>query len=296
MYINILHRLLLLVLLLLTNTGFLVAQTANNNQSLLWSIKSAKTGKLSYLFGTIHLICPTDYLWTPKMEESFNKSEKICFEMDIDDPNVLMQAAMAMIDNSGKKIKDYFTDEQYKKLEKYFIDNIGMDLALIPTIKPIGLQSFLVTKFSGCTNPVAYEDSMKQKAITAHKEIWGLEQPQEQIEVLNSLPVDTVIKEIMDAINDTNTTNNGDEAYNQLVAAYKQQDLPLLFNLITTSTELGDKTSLFLDDRNKKWISRMADKMKQTTVFFAVGAGHLWGDNGVINLLRDNGYIVEPIK
>jgi uncharacterized protein YbaP (TraB family) len=51
----------------------------------------------------------------------------------------------------------------------------------------------------------------------------------------------------------------------------------------------------FIDVRNEKWISRMGEKMDQQSVFFAVGAGHLWGEYGLIKLLRAAGYKVEPI-
>jgi len=40
----------------------------------------------------------------------------------------------------------------------------------------------------------------------------------------------------------------------------------------------------------------MNDKMQRSSVFFAVGAGHLWGDNGVISLLRKDGYTVQPVQ
>ena len=81
-----------------------------------------------------------------------------------------------------------------------------------------------------------------------------------------------------------------------MVTAYRQQDLPALYKMITQSKELGDDLDAFLDTRNKKWIPRMNEKMKSGSVFFAVGAGHLWGNVGVISLLRKDGYMVEAVK
>ena len=66
--------------------------------------------------------------------------------------------------------------------------------------------------------------------------------------------------------------------------------------MIQKSKSAGNDLDAFLDERNKKWIDRMTDKMEQKSVFFAVGAGHLWGINGVINLLRKNGYTVVPVR
>ncbi len=91
-------------------------------------------------------------------------------------------------------------------------------------------------------------------------------------------------------------TNSNDSEYYQLVATYKQQDLPKLYSQIATSKDMADEMGPFLSDRNKKWVSRIEDKMSKSTVFFAVGAGHLWGDAGVIALLRKEGYTVEPVR
>lgn len=65
--------------------------------------------------------------------------------------------------------------------------------------------------------------------------------------------------------------------------------------MILKSKEEGDNMDVFLDERNEKWIDRMTDRMEQKAIFFAVGAGHLWGPNGIIELLREDGYTVEPI-
>jgi hypothetical protein len=51
-----------------------------------------------------------------------------------------------------------------------------------------------------------------------------------------------------------------------------------------------------LDDRNKKWIPKMMEMMKKDKVFFAVGAGHLCGTNGLIALLQEEGYTLKAIK
>ena len=93
-----------------------------------------------------------------------------------------------------------------------------------------------------------------------------------------------------------NHPGTDDTEYNGLIKAYKQQDLPRLYELIKNTKDFGDDMGAFLDERNQKWIGRMGDKMKGHSVFFAVGAGHLWGDQGVISLLRKAGYNVEAVK
>jgi len=269
----------------------------NKNNSLLWRISGKDLAKPSYLFGTIHMICKDDYLWTDKMKHSLDSSEKVCFEMDLDDQAVLMQVSTGLIDQTGKKLKDYFTAEQYALLEQYLRDTMGMsamEITLLQQMKPIALQTMISTGSAACPNTVSYEDTLMKIAQKSKKEIIGLEDPKEQIAVLESIPPDTVVKQLMEEIQNKNRKE--DTEYNQLVTAYKKQDLTALYNMITASAEMGDDMGLFLDDRNKRWIQRMPSSMRQSSVFFAVGAGHLWGQNGVISLLRKDGYTVEPIK
>jgi uncharacterized protein YbaP (TraB family) len=286
---------LLAGLLTIVSNNPVSAQQKNDNKdkSLLWRINGKNLSRPSYLFGTIHLICAKDFLWTGKMQESFNKSDKICFEMDLDDAGAMMRASMGLMENGGKKLKEYFTDDQYRILEKYVHDSLGMDIGMFEQMKPVALLSMIGTSGVSCENAVSYEDSIMQIAQAGNKEIWGLEDPKEQLDALATLPIDTVIKQIIDAIQN----NVSDEKeFNELISAYKAQDLPALYKLLNNSKELKDDLAVFLDDRNKKWIPRMTDKMNTNSVFFAVGAGHLYGPNGVIALLRKDGYTVEPEK
>ncbi len=269
-----------------------VASNAQNSQSLLWRISGKGMSKPSFLFGTIHLICPSDYLWTDKMKQSLDASDKVCFEMDLDDNKVMMSASEGFIDNSGKKLKEYFTPVQYEILKKFVKDSIGMDIILFQSMKPVALESVISMKATKCIDPVSYEETIMKTAKANNKEVLGLEDPSEQISVLDNAPADTVVKEIMDEI--ANFGKNKQE-YNDMVNAYKAQQLLTLYGMITGSKGLGDNMDLYLDDRNKRWIEMMTGKMKNCTVFFAVGAGHLPGDNGVINLLRKAGYTVEPV-
>src|SRR6478672_9691055 len=61
------------------------AEKKEGEQSLLWRITGRGLTKPSYLFGTIHMVCPGDYLWTDAMKKGLAACKKVCFEMDMDD-------------------------------------------------------------------------------------------------------------------------------------------------------------------------------------------------------------------
>ena len=274
----------------LTSSG----QEKVDNKSLLWRISGKGLTNSSYLFGTMHQICPADYVWTDKMKASLEKSDKVCFEMNMSDPNLLTQVTAGLLDLSGKKLKDYFTPEQYAHIKKYMKDSLGLDITMFEQLKPVALESMIGMREGNCDDPVSYEETIMKTALSEHKEILGLEEAKEQLDVLETLPVDSVIKQLVDAVEHPAKSDDGE--YQTMITAYKQQDIPALYELIKQSKDMGDGMDAFLDIRNKKWIPRMADKMNKSSVFFAVGAGHLWGDNGVISLLRKDGYKVEAVK
>lgn len=227
------------------------------------------------------------------MEWALQKAEEVCFEMDMDDPSVMMAVAEGLVDNSGKTLEDYFSPADYKKLSKYIRDTLGMSVTMFSTMKPAILPVIFSGKSPHCKMSVSYEDKIMQAAKEDKKSVQGLEKPEEQIALFNTLPTDSLIKDIMDIVNGT---QEEDSTYYKLIAAYTSQDLPEIFRLLHASSDLGSKAGAFIDERNIKWIPRMVDMMDQKSVFFAVGAGHLWGGNGVINLLRQEGYTVTPLK
>lgn len=262
--------------------------------SLLWKVSGKGLNKPSYLFGTIHMICPADYIWTDAMKTSLDKADKLCLEMDMDDMNVMMAATSGLMEKSGKKLSSYFTPEQYNLVSKYAKDSLGLDLSLMEMMKPVALQVLLATRGAVCEDAISYEENLMKAVKKSNKEIVGLESAEDQLKALESIPVDSVIKDIIEAAEGKAMAS--DSEFTKLVAAYKHQDLHKLYDMIMEGGELGMSTDALLNDRNKKWASSMPGMMSQNSIFFAVGAGHLWGDKGVIKLLQAQGYKVEPIK
>lgn len=266
------------------------------DSSLLWKITGKGLTKPSYLFGTIHIICKSDYIWTPAMKTSFEKTEKVCFEIDLSDMSAIQQEMGLMID-MNKNLSEYFTPAQYEKLKAYTKDSLDIDKDVLAHMRLSAVMLLLSSKQTDavCTAPLSYEQEIMTLAKPKKKEITGLETMAEQFDALNSIPTDSMVKFIMESIEDSGT-DDGAVEYRKLVNAYKHQDIAGLQNILAASEGLSGSLDGLLDDRNKKWISRMEGMMRGNSVFFAVGAGHLAGNNGVINLLKKEGYTVSAVK
>jgi uncharacterized protein YbaP (TraB family) len=160
-------------------------------------------------------------------------------------------------------------------------------------MKPAALQSLFATRAVACSNPVSYEANIMDEAKKLKKNITGLEEASEQLALFDSMPQDSIVSDLVKMARDYSKERT---EFNRMLAAYKKQDLQALHQIIEESRTSSDDLNAFLDERNKKWIERMEGKMEQQPVFFAVGAGHLPGENGIIQLLRNEGYSVEPVR
>ena len=125
-------------------------------------------------------------------------------------------------------------------------------------------------------------------------DIDGLETAAFQMSMFDSIPYRVQAQMLMDAINaeDGGSTDQFDE----MVKLYRDQDIYAMQNLMDEEGGIAGYEDLLLVRRNRNWIPIMAASMKARPTFFAVGAGHLGGDEGVIALLREAGYTVEPVQ
>lgn len=267
-------------------------------KSLLWKISKPGTTQSAYLFGTIHVICDQDYFWTPQMQRCLDSSRQVCFEMNLDDPGLMTEAAMKLIDFSGKTLRDYLrSDADYQLLRSFIQDTLKQDLSYAESLKPIGLY-FLYTTLavqSPCKGETrSYEMSLLQEAKDKGKKIEGLESLDDQLNAIESIPTDTIFATLIRA---AKGQSEGQKDTEDMIGAYKKQDIAALQKILAKSGESSGSEAEMLrqlvDNRNKKWLAPMQRQMSEQTTFFAVGAGHL---PGLISLLRREGYRLEPIR
>ena len=267
------------------------AQTTGNN-ALLWEISGNGLSKTSYLYGTMHMICAEDFMMGEQLKEKFKASQKVYLEVDMDDPAMnmkMMQLSMLQ----GKKLSDIFSDSDYHKLNIFFRDTIGMPLTLLNTMKPFILFSILTQKSLPCSEQESYELTFIEMAKAQSKEVLGLETIEEQMKIFDNMPDSLQVQMVMRFVDEFYVQK---KEFAKMAAAYKQQDLDAIYQHIMSSPDIAGSEEVLLFNRNKKWIPIMEKAMQKEKVFFAVGAGHLGGPEGVINLLKEKGYPVKGIR
>ena len=269
-------------------------QKNNDNNTLLWQISGKDLKNPSYLFGTFHLLCKDDIKLSEQLKSVLKTSDEVYMEMDMDDPSTMLSGLLYMNMKDNKKLKDLYTDTEYKKVANYFTDSLGIPLMMLQSIKPYFLVAMLYPKMMNCKNASGVEEALMGIAKENKKEIKGLETMQFQASVFDSIPYEWQAKELLKNIDSFSIYK---KEFDTMVLEYKNQQLSAMENLLAKSEFGSDKyEDLLLTKRNKNWVDQLKTIMKKESVFVAVGAGHLVGEKGLLNLLRKEGYTVEPLN
>lgn len=268
-----------------------VAEKASNaeGQSLLWEISGNGLEKSSYLFGTLHLI-PKDSFFLPAgTETAFETCETLVLEVDIDIP-LKEQIAMAqrVLIPNNETIADFMSDDEYKAAVSYMVDSIGISEKKMQKyihIKPFFLSGILLTEALGKVE--AYETYFAALAKKQDKSFIALETLEFQLAIFDTISVEEQVE--------ASFHSDMMAEYYDMLECYAQQNLDCLYTMITEYDDI-EFEQLFLLQRNHNWAEKLEkDILPAGSTFIAVGAGHLPGNEGVIKLLQERGYTVEPV-
>ena len=269
-----------------------IAQRDKTN-TLLWEISGNGLQQPSYLFGTIHMICKEDFLISEIVKQKFNSSKQVYLELDMDDPQLQVTMMQQMQLPDKETLKNKLGESDFKKLDSFLQKEMNMNLVMFDKFKPMMVMSILAQRLLPCAGMESYDMNFAKMATEQKKELLGLEKVEDQLGVFDAIPDSLEIRSIMNMVNDFESHK---KEFSRMSSIYKTQDLDALYQLMAESPEMMGSQELLLDRRNRNWIPVMESVMKNSTTFFAVGAGHLAGSQGVLELLRKQGYKVKGIK
>jgi len=265
-----------------------------NDNTLLWKVSGNGLQKPSFLFGTFHLLCKEDIHLSDQLKKAMKLSDKIYMEMDMDDPSTMLGGMLYMNMKNDTTLESLYTPEEYQRLKNYFSDTLKMPVMLLQRAKPYFLVALLYPRMMDCASPAGVEEELMKIAKEDKKEIKGLETIQFQASVFDSIPYEWQAKELLKNIDSFSVYKN---EFETMLDFYKNQQLDSIKSLMGKSKSGDEKyDDLLLNNRNKNWVKQLKEIMKNQSVFVAVGTGHLVGEKGLINLLRKEGYKVEPLK
>ncbi|WP_111682960.1 TraB/GumN family protein [Winogradskyella tangerina] len=284
-------RILSLSIVALLSIVATYAQKLEN--STLWKIEGNGLEQPSYLFGTIHLTC--DATIEADVQEALDQTSRIVLELDMDDPNMSLKMMKGTYLPDGQTAKDFVSEEDFVALDSLFTKNMGMSMKLISNVKPFFLTSMLYPKLIDCPMQ-SFELELIKIAKEQNEEIDGLETIEDQMKVFEDIPLEDQYADLVRMAKENLEYDK--TLFAKMLDVYKSEDIESLLSIMDDESyqTVSDHQDVLLENRNKNWISKIEDYAKEEPTFFGVGAGHLAGENGVINLLRQAGYTVTAFE
>ncbi len=274
---------------------------------LLWKVSGNGLGRPSYIIGTYHFAPASMIDQIPGMAQAFEDCDIVLGEIDNEEITgtkaqmAMAQAMMAPVDSTLDKLyspEDYAIVEQV--FNKYF-GGMGVTLSQMKMLKPsaisVQMQAMQAVKYFPNFNPNDLIDMAVQKrANEMGRPSGGLETVDEQIDLLFNSPLTEQAESLLEACKKDDLFVVQSSA---LVEAYMAQDLAKIEEVMT-DPEIGGDDAEAMDeliyDRNRNWVVKLVKIMHERAALICVGAGHLPGEQGLLQLLRDRGFTVEPMQ
>jgi uncharacterized protein YbaP (TraB family) len=265
--------------------------------TLLWRISGKNLSKPTYIFGTMHMLCADDIQLSDSLKQAIHGADKVYLELDMDDMMQVLGAMSHMTMRNDTTLADLLTAEEYKKVKSFFQENSGLiPFTMLEKFKPLLIESMILKETATCDNMIVMEQLVMEAARENNKEIKGLETMDFQLGIFDRIPYKLQAEQLVKMVE--NAGHDGDDKeMKELTEAYRQQQLDIMDDL-TKKEDMGIQnfTELLLYNRNADWANKLAGLMPGNSLVVAVGAGHLPGEKGVLNLLRKAGYRVDPVK
>ena len=276
-----------------------LAGAFSSNAQLLWKVSGNGLQKPSYLFGTHHIADQTICDGIKGFNDAYNSVEHLYGEVDTDKMNGIatqLKVMTRMKLPKGQTLSSLYTEEQMKVIDDFVTEVMGVGAKSFDSYKPVmlssSLQVFIAMKlFPEYDAAKAIDSHMQTRAKKDKKVVKGLETIDFQLNLLYDEPIE---KQAADLLEMAENAKESEEAIIKLTELYRQQDLKGLWNLMMEDTEPEEMEDL-LFKRNRNWVEQMKEIMPSASAMFVVGAGHLPGEQGVIRLLENEGYKLEPV-
>lgn len=268
----------------------------------LWKIEGQQP---SYLFGTIHVADPRVTTLPPSVAKAFQASEFVYTEIPLDTNTILTQVGYLMLEGD-KTLNDIVPAELLTRAEK-LLQNINPALTLQPfeKFKVWALATSLPLLEQQLSNPggPALDVKLYQAAVKQGKKVGGLETLEEQISLFDNLTAEEEIKMLRDTLEYMEQANaEGLKIAEEFIQHYQKGNLEDFGNLLVKYVKDDEFSKDFmkklLHDRNILMAERILQLLKEnpsSSYFFAVGAGHYWGETGIQNLLARQGIKIQRL-
>lgn len=269
-----------------------VPAAASPAYGVLWKIERGGT-PASYLFGTVHLADTRVTNLPPLVDKTFAAAATLTTELFVD-AEALVQLMAAMFFTAGQTLEHAVGPALYADVRAAFAER-GLPLADLNKYKPWAVA--MILSLPAPTGAAPLDLQLQLRAEQAGKPVDGLETVQEQVGVFDGLAANEQRALLDAAVRERQTAGAQLEA---LVQAYLARDLGRVRTMFeeraAADPTLRDRLiDRLLTSRNRRMVERLHPRLQRGNAFIAVGAAHLPGPGGMLELLEREGYRVHAI-
>lgn len=267
-------------------------QSLRFTKGLLWKIESPGRSA-SYLFGTIHSADPRVTKLPPVVRSAFDRASSFTMEMLINGTGIASMAE-AMFFEQGQTLRAVLGNELYSLAEQAMADH-GLPTIGLNKKKPWVVIMLLNTPRAEAG--LALDMLLQLEATLQGKPTYGLETMEEQIAVFNGMSLDDQVALLKDTVRVREIIAR---QFESLIRTYRARDLVGLMTLVNGHERFSTpayQTMLdrLLTRRNEIMLERMRPRLVEGNAFIAVGAAHLPGESGLLQLLQQAGYQISVV-
>ncbi len=286
-----------LILFLLDSSLYVRSALPQSQKAFLWKAQS-KTGVV-YVLGSLHLMKKESYPLNAKIENAFEKSNVLAVEANINDiAKMDLQKLMQNAFYPGNETLERHVSRETYELVKKETTGLGMPLELIIKQKPwflsLTLTSLELMKLGFDPN-YGIDNYFLQKSM-GKKKIVELESIDYQLALLSGFSDREQELFLLHTLRDMKTIG---QEIDKLLRAWTSGDVRGIESLLLKDAENRGMEHVYeklFYERNKNMASKIEEFLKtRETYFVVVGAGHLVGNKGIIEILRRKGYSIEQI-
>lgn len=262
--------------------------------SPVWQV--SKGSNIVYVAGTVHVLAQSDYPLPKAFEQAYQKANTLVFETDMsqmETPSFQKELITKMLFHDGRTYADVLKPDTVNQLSEYFVAK-GIPAGQLQVFKPamLAINLTMIELQSLGLADAGVDEFYRQKGLKDKKSFLFLETPLEQLDFLANMGKGYEDEMIEYTLNDIATIKaNMDE----LKSAWRIGDNDQLYQ--SGAKEMKDlfpsTYQQMIVDRNNNWLPHIEKYLSSSeTELVLVGALHLVGKDGVLNLLEDKGYTV----
>ena len=266
------------------------------DKSFLWRVRSDKSN--IYILGSVHFLKKEHYPLNGTIETAFDSTQKLVLEIDLksEDSGTAQRVTLEKGINRERTLQQNVSPETYSLAEKR-AQELSIDIRALSPLKPwvvaLTMTALQLQKLGFDPN-YGVDRYLAERAVKSGKEIVGLETVAFQIGLVDQLAEIDQESMLRQSLKEMDLFDKG---LDQIVRAWSKGDVTTLERLLLSGMrEYPAVYQTIIVDRNRRWVRQIEKMIEQgESALIAVGAAHLVGKDGVIELLRARGYIVEQM-